>query len=296
MAQGNAQAASAYYDANTGVRVFRLALNAVERLWPALAVRAAARLFGTPLPPRWLQRRADWGSAWRSEPLPFEGASVTLYAPSAANADAPVVLLVHGWGGNARQLQALAEGLAQAGFHPVLVEMPAHGRSRGQVSNLPQFARAIEYVAARLGQRGLEVKHVVAHSMGANAAAYAAGRGLSIDRLVMVAPPASPREFTRLFASVFGLKESTRARMQQWFEEREAMLMAHFEPAASGPRVRAAATLVIHDRTDRVNRFEDGQAFAHAIPGARFIATEGHGHRKILKEPAVLDAIAAFLR
>ena len=50
MAQGNAQAASAYYDANPGVRVFGLALNAIERLWPALAVRAAARLFGTPLP------------------------------------------------------------------------------------------------------------------------------------------------------------------------------------------------------------------------------------------------------
>jgi pimeloyl-ACP methyl ester carboxylesterase len=33
------------------------------------------------------------------------------------------------------------------------VDLPAHGRSQGSTSNLPQFARAIEYLTARLQQR-----------------------------------------------------------------------------------------------------------------------------------------------
>ncbi len=51
------QIASAYYGANPAARWMRWALGASERVWPALAVRVAYRLFGTPLPPKWLHRR-----------------------------------------------------------------------------------------------------------------------------------------------------------------------------------------------------------------------------------------------
>ena len=68
---------------------------------------------------------------------------------------------------------------------------------------------------------------------------------------------------------------------------------ALFEAGAVGPRI-GAATLVVHDRQDAMNRFDDGQAFADAIPGACLMATDGLGHRKILKDAAVLEAIARF--
>ena len=198
------ESTSAFYSASPGLRLFRWALVASQRLWPSLAVRAAYRLFGTPLPPKWLTRRTAWDAGWRIERWPFENASITVYSRPAAP-HGPVVLLVHGWGGHAGQMLPLAEALGRQGLRPVLIEMPAHGRSAGSVSNLPQFARAIEYVAARLLQDGHHLRAVVAHSLAANAAAYAASRGLPAERLVLLAPPASPREYTRLFAHVFGL-------------------------------------------------------------------------------------------
>ncbi|MFO1244734.1 MAG: alpha/beta fold hydrolase [Ramlibacter sp.] len=286
------EATSAFYQASPGVRLFRVALGTSQRLWPALAVRAAFRLFCTPLPPRWLSRRGAWDARWRTESWPFEDASVTVYTQAAAP-HGPVVLLVHGWGGHARQMLPLAEALAAQGLRPVLVEMPAHGRSRGATSNLPQFARAIEYVAARLQQDGHRLRAVVAHSLAANAAAYAASRGLPTERLVLLAPPASPREYTRLFAHVFGLHESTRAAMQKRIEAREGILMPQFEPDAVGPRIRVP-TLVVHDRGDSINRFADGQAYAHAVRGAELVATQGLGHRKILKDAGVLGRVAIF--
>jgi pimeloyl-ACP methyl ester carboxylesterase len=286
------EATSAFYQASPGVRLFRLALGASQRLWPALAVRAAARLFGTPLPPRWLARRTPWDASWKVESWPFEDASVTVYSPSVAP-HGPTVLLLHGWGGHARQMLPLAQALAPQGLRPVLVEMPAHGNSEGSVSNLPQFARAIEYVAARLAQQGHSLRAVVAHSLAANAAAYVASRGLGIERLVLLAPPASPREYTRLFAHVFGLSEATRAAMQRRFEAREGILMPQFEPPAVGPRIRVP-TLVVHDRDDSINGFADGKAFAHAIRGSELLATQGLGHRKILKDAQVLGKVAIF--
>jgi len=288
------EATSAFYQASPGLRAFRLALGASQRLAPGLAVRAAQRLFCTPLPPKWLTRRGAWGPDWRVQSWPFEDASVTVYSP-AVMPHVPVVLLVHGWGGFARQMLPLADAVANAGLRPVLVEMPAHGASRGSTSTLPQFARALDYVATRLAHEAFTLRGIVAHSLGANAAAYAASRGLPAQRLVLLAPPASPREYTRLFAQVFGLSEANRSRMQALIEAREGALMAQFEPRAVGARI-AAPTLVVHDRADPINRFADGQAYAQEIAGARLRPTEGLGHRKLLKDPAVLQEVADFLR
>jgi pimeloyl-ACP methyl ester carboxylesterase len=286
------ESTSAFYRTSPGVRLFRWTLGTAQRLWPALAIRAAYRLFGTPLPPKWLRRSRAWDAKWRIERWPFEQAALTVYSQAAAP-HGPVVLLVHGWGGHAGQMLPLAETLMQQGLRPVLVEMPAHGRSPGSVSNLPQFARAIEYVAARLLQDGHTLRAVVAHSLAANAAAYAASRGLAAERLVLLAPPASPREYTRLFAHVFGLTEATRAAMQKRIEAREGILMPQLEPDAVGPRIRVP-TLVVHDREDSINRFADGMAYAHAIRDAQLIATQGLGHRKILQDVGVLARIANF--
>lgn len=282
-----------YYGGGPAIRLFRWGLGASQRLWPALAVRAACRLFGTPLPPRWWWRGQPWGDGWRREPWPFEQASLTLYSRPIAP-HGPVALLVHGWGGHAGQLRALAEAVAARGLRPVVLEMPGHGASAGTVSNLPQFARAIDYATARLSQQGHRVHALIAHSMGANAAAYAVSRGLPVARLVLIAPPASPREFTRMFAQVFGLDESTRAALQQRVEAREGVLMPQFEPAAVGPRV-ALPTLVVHDRGDRTNRFADGEAYVQSIAQARLLATDGLGHRRVLKDPFVLGAVGDFV-
>ena len=54
---------------------------------------------------------------------------------------------------------------------------------------------------------------------------------------MLLAPPASPHEYTRLFAQVFGLTERTRAAMQRRIEAREGILMRQFEPPAVGPRI-----------------------------------------------------------
>jgi pimeloyl-ACP methyl ester carboxylesterase len=283
-----------YYQANLGLRLFRMLLGTSQRVSPRLAVRAAVRLFLTPLPPKWLQRRGRWSRDWQVAQWPFEGAGLTLYSQPAAP-PGPVALLVHGWGGHARQMLPLAETLGLHGFRPVLLEMPAHGHSSGLTSSLPQFTRAIEYVVQRLQQEGQQVGVLAAHSLAASAAALAVSRGLAVGKLVLLAPPGSPRAFTREFARVFGLSEATRAGMQQHIEAREGMLMQQFEATALAPRLQLP-TLVVHDRGDRVNAFAGGQAYAHGTAGAELLATEGLGHRRILKEAEVLGKVVLFAR
>ena len=293
MTRSTIQATTAYYEKNPLTQLLRWALAATEQLWPRLAIRSATRLFMTPLPHKWSQRRLHLDQSWKLESWLYENASITLYADQSVGSG-PYVLLVHGWGGQAGQMLPLAMRMRAQGMRPILIEMPAHGRSKGTQSSLPQFARALEYVAAKLKQDGKPLHTVVAHSLAANASAYAAGRGLATDRLVLVAPPASPFEYTRLFANVFRLSERTRAGMQKQVEASEGILMRQFEPDAVGPRIKQAV-FVVHDRKDSIDVFADGLAYQQAIGGATILPTEDLGHRRILKDENTLQAIVNFI-
>ncbi len=296
MTRSTIQATTVYYDKNPFTQLLRWTLATTETLWPRLAIRFATRLFSTPLPHKWSHARRAWDNSWTLESCSFENASVTLYADQStqSNLAGPYVLLVHGWGGRAAQMLPLASAMRAQGLRPILLELPAHGRSQGTQSNLPQFARAIDYVAARLAQDGKPLHAVVAHSLAANASAYAASRGLATQRLVLIAPPASPFEYTKLFAKVFRLSEFTRAAMQKKIEASEGILMRQFEPDAVGPRI-AQSVLVVHDSKDSINPFADGLAYQQAIAGARLIQTEGLGHRHILKDENTVRQIVDFV-
>ena len=64
------------------------------------------------------------------------------------------------------------------------------------------------------------------------------------------------------------------------------------------PHVRVP-TLVLHCRNDAAQPFEEGRKLATGIPGARFVALEGHNHLVLKSDPAwnrLLNEIGNFLR
>ena len=267
-----------------------LALGTSQRLWPALAVRAAGRLFGTPLPPKWLQRRGAWDAGWRIERWPFEDASLTRLLAGRRAPHAPVALLVHGWGGHARPDAAAGRSAGRSrACGRCCVEMPAHGRSAG-ASEQPAAVRACHRLRGGppAAARPCRCALLVAHSLGANAAAYAASRGLPVERLVLLAPPASPREYTRLFAHVFGLSRGhARARCRSASRRAKAPDAAvraarRRRRASACPRwwCTTAATASTASPTARPSPTRS--AARSCWP------TEGLGHRKILRTPHVL--------
>ena len=286
----NANPALVFYAGNPVARALGASLRTLHRLAPAWATRAALRLFFTPLPWKFAMRRAVPAS-WAVETWPFEAATLTAYRRrSPVEPDRPVVLLVHGWAGGAQQMRTLGDALAEAGFDPVLLDFPAHGRSGGWRSSLPQFSRAMHAAHARLGP----LHAVVAHSLGALAALHTAARGLAVERLVLLAPPSPPAMFLRWFAGSFGLADTVSERMRERIEQREGLPLRQFEPEWLGPRVNQA-TLVVHDEADRIAPFVAGQRIAGMLPDARLHATRGLGHTRVLGDPAVAVAVLRHL-
>jgi len=280
-----ANPASAFYAASRVARALGATLRAIDAFAPGWGTRAALRVFFTPLPWKFAMRRAlppDWATTtW-----PFEGATLVSYRRRHLEPGRPVVLLIHGWAGSGLQMRAIGDALAEAGFDPVLLDFPAHGRSGGWRSTLPQFTRAIHAAHARLGP----FHAVVAHSLGALAALHTAARGLAVGRLVVVAPSAPPALFLRWFAGSFGLSDSVPQRMRDQIEQREGIPLQHFEPEWLGERV-TQPVLVVHDEGDRVAPFSAGQRVAHTLRDARLHATQGLSHTRVLGDPAVAMAV-----
>jgi pimeloyl-ACP methyl ester carboxylesterase len=284
---------AAFYGGDRTARWLALALRAAHVVAPAIGTRLALRLFFTPLPTKASARRRPVPAPWRAERFPLEGGHAVLWRrPDVQDgcADRPPVLLVHGWAGDAMQMRTLGDALAQAGFAPLLLDFPGHGRSDGWRSTLPQFVRTLFAVQARVGP----LHGIVAHSLGALAATHAAAKGLAVGRLALIAPSPPPAKVIGWFAHAFGIGEALARPMTQWIEGREGIPLAQFEPGWLGARVEQP-TLVVHDAGDRAAPLGVGKALARSLRGARLMVTEGLGHRRGLNDALVIDAVAQHL-
>jgi len=262
--------------------------SAVRWLAPELAGAAAERLFLTPPRPRYAAQSALDLIDARSSFLEHKGRAIATW--QWGEADAPAVLLAHGWGGNAAQMRGFVYPLLSAGYRVVAYDQPAHGVSGGKLTGLPDFADVFAELAWHHGG----VKAVIGHSLGAAAASLAHARGLPLESVVLVAPPSDIVGFSRRFARWHWIPEGIRRSMQTAIEERYGITWDELEVSRLAPRLGARA-LVIHDRDDRIVPWTQGARVASLWPSARLLTTDGLGHGRILANEDVARAAAEFI-
>jgi pimeloyl-ACP methyl ester carboxylesterase len=209
----------------------------------------------------------------------------------------PVVYMLHGWGGHRGQFGAFVEPLTSAGFQVVAVDVPGHGESgpgaygRGR-GLLPDFTAALHAAIDYYGPP----HGIVAHSLGASAAAVAVLDGLAPGRLVLIAPLANVTSGIDIFARMAGIGPEVRGRMPRRIERLVRKPLGYFDIVTrSAERDELPPTLIIHDTADKAVPFDTGVLVTAAWPGARLERTDGLGHRRILVDPRVTGTVAAFM-
>jgi len=266
--------------------------SAARWLAPELAGAWAERLFLTPPRPRYAGSSALDLIDARSRLIEHKGRAIATW--QWGSSDAPAVMLAHGWGGNAAQLRAFVYPLLSAGYRVIAYDQPAHGVSGGKLTGLPDFAEVFTELYWHHGAHHSPVKAVIGHSLGAAAAALAHARGLPLESIVLVSPPADLIGYSRRFARWHWMPEAARRAMQSSIEERYGVRWEELELSRFAPRLGAKA-LVIHDRHDTQVPWRQGAALARHWPGARLMSTRGLGHGRILEDDAVARAAADFI-
>jgi pimeloyl-ACP methyl ester carboxylesterase len=211
----------------------------------------------------------------------------------------PAVYLMHGWGGNRRQLDGFVAPLVASGYRVISFDAPSHGES-GPGAFGPRRGLLTEFsdtLAATVAVAG-PAHGVIGHSLGGAAAALAILDGLPVERAVFISAMADPSPYTVEFAQWLGFGERIRLGFLRRLENRVGRPFSDFDVLS---RVRETEVtplpplLVVHDRKDREVYYRDAQELEMAWPGADLVTTVGLGHRRILSDPAVIDRVVRVL-
>lgn len=268
--------------ASPSIVLQRASLRTLSVIAPSLVERLVVDKFTTPSRAHRSSPDAPLGEPWfvhsREERIAVYSAGET-----------PRVLLVHGWEGVAADFASLAASFQARGYGVVAFDQPAHGRSSGKQTTLPNMARAVLDVARATGPFAA----VVGHSLGASSVLLALRDGLPAERAVLLSPPRDAREFIHGLGRRMGI---TRARIAGAIAllERKVGAVGGRETDRVANQLRIPG-LVLHDRDDRAVPFSHGVAIAAAWPGARFVPLSGTGHRRSLDDESVHEEILNFV-
>jgi pimeloyl-ACP methyl ester carboxylesterase len=281
----------------TSLRLARAALQTAFAFSSGLGGSLAERLFTSPR----RFERPDRERAILQTGRPFE-VEVALRSPRWKGASArvaawrwgsgPTVLLVHGWEGRGSQLGAFVEPLVTAGLSVVAFDAPGHGDSPGSRLYLTDLADVVAGVAAHAGP----LHATISHSFGCAAVLLAYARaGLDAPINVALSPNVLIDDAIARFAKLVALDDAERDTLIAGLAEHTGLGLdaLSLEALASG---RDASLLVFHDRDDAEVSLRHGDRLSSVWPEARLVITDGLGHRRILRDPAVIAETVAFVR
>jgi pimeloyl-ACP methyl ester carboxylesterase len=275
-------------------RLMRARFRYAEHVAPGRAGRAARDLWFM-APPRMTELAVPGGGApfeVEAQGHPIRG----LVWGEGSDPASRTVYLMHGWGGRGAQFGAMVTPLVEAGHRVVMFDAPAHGDSGpgpagpGRTHGV-EFAKALDAVFCRFGP----AEAVVAHSMGTISTYLALRYGwLGAERLVFIAPMVDAESLFDRFQQSLGFGPRVRKAFDRAVDQFVGVPLVEFDARVQARHVNALPTLVITDRGDRQTAYADVVDFADSI-GAPLVTTEGLGHRKILRDPAVIERVVNFV-
>lgn len=264
--------------------------------WPESTAKLAFRLFSRvprqrnpAMPPVLLAGR-------KPATLQVHGGFVAAWHVSAPFPSGRRALLVHGWNSRSDHMTRLARALLDAGVDVVLLDLPGHGASSGRRMHLGKGVAAVDAAWRNYGP----FDAVVGHSFGGVVALNSAlGTAMCVperrpDALVMIAAPDSMPEFFRRFGDFIGLPRRAQEALERKVLHIMGRTLDHFV-CSEQLKETDLPVLVVHDGYDRDVPFADGIRMAAAGPHVAFHATNGLGHRRLLKDAGVLDAVTGFV-
>jgi pimeloyl-ACP methyl ester carboxylesterase len=279
----------------TGIAIagMRMGFRALSTVAPSAAAHLAVQLWFRPPRPKVHPLAREFMRTGQRSTMLVRGRPVAVWKWGAG---APVIL-VHGWGGYGGQMQPFVEPLVSAGYQPIIFDAPAHGESGpsqlgSRRATLFDFAWVIDAFGREFG----ELAGIIAHSGGCTAAAWSLmSSPWRVKSMSFIAPMASPSAYRDLFHDALGLDRDVLQRFIGLTERRFGFRWDELEVPAMASRVRTPPVLVVHDRGDAETSWAEGAAIAEAWPNSLLHTTDGLGHRRILRDPAVVETVAKFI-
>lgn len=263
-------------------------MNWLSKWMPALALRWALYLFFRPLrfpvPEREKSLRQ---SLPRRQLKTASGAPFQLWTGGQGKEK---VIFLHGWSGRGSQFKHLIESL-ESQYQVFIIDAPGHGDFMGSSTHMLAFVDAVEEVNRLYGP----FQHGIGHSLGGMALFNAQDRGLNFQSLSLVGSPVNVKEIVHDFCEKIHSTPEIAQRIIRSIEKQYELAVSELSTDTLAQR-HPIPGLIAHDKEDRDVPFEHGVAIHRAWPQAQMLVTQGQGHRRILQDPQLIQAVQKLLR
>lgn len=268
------------------------AFASLGRLFPALAAKAAYRLFSTPRTRAVHKTSDELIESARLFEILYGKIILKCYEWGSGD---KTVLLVHGWESRGTAMRTFVPGLLEAGYRVVALDGPAHGNSGGHRTNLPDFAGAVRAVINQAGP----VLGIITHSFGGATSTYALAHldnSIQIEKLVLIAVPASTQKVVSDYMNLIHLPPRARAIFQNEMRKKvNGLPFAETDVVNALAKVNVGQVLVVHDKFDLSVPFESADSIFEKYDHASLLVTQGYGHYKLMKHSDVIERVVAFI-
>jgi pimeloyl-ACP methyl ester carboxylesterase len=135
------------------------------------------------------------------------------------------------------------------------------------------------------------------HSLGGLALALALANSAHTPdtRLVLIAPAVETTSAVDAFVKLLHLNPDVRKIMDDYVQEISGHPFSFYSLRRALKEIKAGV-LYLQDEEDRITPLADAlRVKEDAHPTIRFVFTRGLGHRKIYKDPEIIEQIVAFL-
>jgi pimeloyl-ACP methyl ester carboxylesterase len=202
----------------------------------------------------------------------------------------PTIALLHGWESRAAAFFKWVPLLIESGYSVLGWDAPAHGQSPGTRTTAPEMARAF---AEDLAELGIKLHGIIGHSMGGVVAGLLPRFNIKIPSIVIVSSPSHIHGVFERYHDQIRLQKRAREFFRLSLEKRTGIDIEDGSLVNNDLSLKSKV-LVIHDVGDREVPFADFQELQKAWGQAQFVATDGLGHRRILRDEAVGHQVAQF--
>lgn len=254
-----------------------------------LTIRFAAKLFTTPIKHKMPKRELamDQNSSQHILHVPAINKEIMVYEYGKSDKK---VLLVHGWSGRGTQLVKIADALLEQGFMVYSFDAPAHGKSKGNFSIMPEFIASILELEKKYGP----FEFAIGHSLGGMSILNAIKQNLAVKKAVTIGSGDVIQDIIDDFVKKLQLKTEYGLYLKQYFENKFGGTMDDYSAHKAAQMVQIPV-LVIHDLNDGDVSVNGAYHIEKHLKHSELLITEGLGHRKILGDPIVIEKILTFI-
>ena len=200
------------------------------------------------------------------------------------------VLLVHGWSGRSTQLFAFADKLLENGYMVISFDGPAHGKSTGRTTMMPEFLKTIEKINTTFGP----FEAAIGHSFGATSLYNAAATFLDIKTFIAIGSGDRISDIISNFAKKLYLKEKSAKKIQLGLEKKWMIHVDDFSSSTVAKKIKIPV-LVVHDIIDGDVPVSCAYRIRQNLEKGSLLITNGLGHTKILRNNEIVHKSIKFI-